>query len=259
MPHEAIQSVLVTGSSGKIGRSIVPSLLDAKLDVHGFDAGPPDQGRPNPCPTRYGDLTDPNAVHAAIEGHDALIHLAANPSTHADLRNQLVGPNIIGLQNVLHAAVDQGVRRIILASSVQATLFDRRPHRPHLDSQGARNWYGLTKVFAEHAGAMFHQKYGVDVIAVRIGWFMTRPRNRRWIEEAKEQDAYLSRHDAQRFFTAAVTADWSGFHVLYAMSAPQDPSDPKYDLQPSREVIGYTPEHRYPEGLIDTPNHRASA
>ncbi|MEM0913933.1 MAG: NAD(P)-dependent oxidoreductase [Planctomycetota bacterium] len=249
MSGAPIQRVLVTGSSGHIGRTIIPALIEAGLEVNGLDVGPPSRGRPCVCPTTFGGVDNPDTVHAAMPGHDALIHLAANPNPSADLVNRLVGPNIIGLHNVLHAAVDHGVRRVVLASSVQAAGHAHHPRTPDLADQSADNWYGITKIVAEHAGMLFHKKYGLDVIAARIGWFPGHVGDARWMKTRAQQDSLLSRGDAVRFFLAATTAEWSGFHVLFAMSKPVDDADPEYDLQPGRDVLGYEPQDRFPDGL----------
>ncbi|MEM6333574.1 MAG: NAD(P)-dependent oxidoreductase [Planctomycetota bacterium] len=248
MPTDDPQSILVTGSSGHLGHVVAAALVQAGHDVRGFDHRPPRSGIPMACPTTFGNLADEPALHTACQGVDHVIHLAANPWSHAQFTSQLAEPNFIGVHNIVNAARLASVKRLILASSVQASSKATRPAIPSIQHQGGKNWYALSKVFAEHAGRLAHDRHGIDVIAARIGWFLVNQRGKESIEHADERDAFLSKEDAARFFTACVDADWSGFHVLFAMSRPQDDADPKYDLQPSRDLLGYDPQHRYPEG-----------
>lgn len=250
MPQHYPGRVLVTGSSGGIGSIVVKALTEAGVDTVGFDIRPPRNGADPVVPTTYAPLADYYALRRAMTGCERVIHLAANPATYSPL-DQLLEPNIIGLHHVLEAAAGLKVPRVVLASSVQVARYDHRPARSELAHQQINNWYALTKLMAEHAGEMYHRKHGLDVLAVRIGWFPRRRRHARHIEDAEARDSYLSPDDAARFFSAAATTDWSGFHVLYAMGRPQDDADPAYDLTPGRDVLGYQPEHRFPDGLPD--------
>jgi hypothetical protein len=59
---------------------------------------------------------------------------------------------------------------------------------------------------------------------------------------------YLSPGDAGRFFAAAVeTATWPAYAVIYATS--RFTHDPCYDLAPTRELLGWEPRERWPEGM----------
>ena len=62
------------------------------------------------------DVADAAAVQAAMRGVDAVVHLAAQP--HERPFPELVGPNVIGLYNVMDAAREQAVKRVVLASSM---------------------------------------------------------------------------------------------------------------------------------------------
>lgn len=247
-PVRSTTRVLITGASGLVGRIVGPALRDAGIDTIGFDRLPVRQGEPG-IPTVIGSLTDPAAIRSACEGATHVIHLAANAAGSATLADELLEPNILGLHHVMEQAVDAGIRKIILASTIQTARHDASPAAPSLGQQRARNWYALTKIMAEHAGEMYHDRFGIDVIAVRIGWFLRSRHDHDAMVRQQAQDAFLAYDDATRFFLAAVTRPWSGFHVLYALSRQADPDRPTYDLSGSASLLGHQPMHRYPNGL----------
>jgi nucleoside-diphosphate-sugar epimerase len=110
----AAAKVLVTGSSGRIGRAVVNELRGRGHDVRGFDL----VATPGLADMVLGDLTNVEAVRRAMQGVTSLVHLAATPDDD-DFLARIVPNNIIGVHHVLEAARDAGVRRMILASSGQ--------------------------------------------------------------------------------------------------------------------------------------------
>lgn len=240
--------IVITGSSGLVGRVIGPALRDIGLDAIGFDQKHVLKGEPG-LETTIGELTDAEALRSTFRDATHVIHLAANAAGHASLTDDLLEPNIVGLHHVLEQAVEAGVDKLILASTIQAARKDNVPAEASLSQQKARNWYALTKMMAEHAGEMYHERYGIDVIAVRIGWFLRNRHDHDAMVRQGAQDAFLAYDDAIRFFYAASTQAWSGFHTLFALSRPANPSAPSFNLATSETVLGYRPKHRYPEGL----------
>jgi len=239
--------VLVTGSSGRIGRAVVHELQARGHRVRGFDRRP----TPGLADMVVGDLTDAAAVARATAGVQTLIHLAATPDD-ADFLKEIVPNNIIGVYHVLESAQQAGVRRLILASSGQVVWYQRfRGPLPltATDPPTPRYWYAAAKMFLEGAGRAFAEKFGQEVIAVRLGWC---PRTKEHVEELAAtgwgHDVYLSPGDAGRFFACAVEAPLrERFHVVYATSRPV--RQVIYDQDAVRDLLGYEPRDRWPEGL----------
>lgn len=243
----ANELTLVTGSSGRIGRAVVRELHRRGRPVRGFDLAP----TPNLGDMVVGTLTDTTAVANAMHGVHTLIHLAATPDDD-DFLQQVVPNNIIGVHNVLEAAQAAGVKRMILASSGQVVWYDRLRTTKTIgvDIQPTpRYWYAAAKMFLEGAGRAFHEKFGMEVIAVRLGWC---PRTKEQVDEIRvtdwAQDVYLSPNDAGRFFACAAEAPGPlGFQIVYATSKPVHWL--RYDLEPTKRLLGFEPSQQWPQGI----------
>lgn len=243
-----METVLVTGSSGRVGRAVVAELLRRGHDVRGFDLAP-SAVLPEPR-TQIGDLSDRAAVDRAMAGASCLVHLAATPDDE-DFLTRLMPNNLAGLHHVMESARAAGVRRIILASSVQVNWWQlaRGPFPiRETDPVSPRGWYAATKMFLESIGRGFVELHGLSVIVVRIGG-CPRP-GQEAVMEADEwfQDFYFSPGDIGRFFTCCVEASADvRFLIVNATSRPRRTT--RLDLTVAETVLGYRPQDTWPEGL----------
>lgn len=154
--------VLVTGSSGRVGRAAVAALRAAGHRVRGFDlrASNPNQSGAD-LDEVVGSFDDAEACARAVAGTDAVLHLGAFMSWVAAERTAMFRANVEGTRVLLDAAADAGVRRFVFASSGEvypenAPLFlpvtEEHPLR-------ANSPYGLTKLLGEDL-VSFHQRIG---------------------------------------------------------------------------------------------------
>jgi NAD(P)-dependent dehydrogenase (short-subunit alcohol dehydrogenase family) len=246
MPQKSI--VLVTGSSGRIGQAVVRELVARGHAVRGYDrvatSGLDD------CV--LGDITDGQALLRAAEGVGTIVHLAATPDD-ADFMTELLGPNIVGVYQIMEAARLAKVQRLILASSGQVVWHQRLTGPWPIGTDvpvSPRYWYAAAKVFLEAAGRAYVDAHHIpSVIAVRLGWC---PRTPEQVQEISEndwaQDVYLSPRDAGRFFACAVEAQAEiPFAIVYATSKAVKLQ--RYDLVSSMKLLGYEPHERWPEGI----------
>jgi putative NADH-flavin reductase len=250
--------VLVTGSTGAIGQPLCRYLVARGHTVRGFAR------RPTPGLTDYvtGDLNDGDAVRRAVEGMDTVVHLGAYPNP-ADFIDVLLQPNVAGLYHVCEAAAGAGVRRLVLASSVQVISGHRFDDRPvtAADGPAPTNHYALTKAWAELAGDMYARVHRLSVISVRIGWLPRNPEEgRRLAASPRGPDFFLSHDDSDRFHALCVESPNpppGTAVILHAASRPVGIG--RMDLEPARQVIGYVPRDTWPEGLpFEVPEARAA-
>ncbi|AFZ73617.1 NAD-dependent epimerase/dehydratase family protein [Natronobacterium gregoryi] len=210
--------VAITGASGRVGRETIEALSDEGFELTLFSHSETDD-----LETTTLEVADYEAVVDALVGQDVVVHLAANPDPRAEWRS-VREPNIDGAYNVYEAAAETGVERVVFASSNHAVNMDNavsgdRPEstvdepdvvRPG-DVADPDTYYGVTKAFGEALGSYYAKRHGIDVVALRIGWLLTRDELRSEIEDrddAGERYAramWLSPADCQRLMAAAVT------------------------------------------------------
>jgi UDP-glucose 4-epimerase len=112
--------VLVTGGAGFIGSHVVDRLRRDGLRTRVFDLRQSPYHGGESVDYRLGDLRDLHAVHAAMRGCDAVVHLAAAADVDEVARNPVAAEavNATGTVNVLEAARRAGVQRVIYASTI---------------------------------------------------------------------------------------------------------------------------------------------
>lgn len=239
-------SVLITGSSGRIGRAAVAELQRRGHTVRGFDLTP----TPGLDDCLVADLTDRRAIDRAMRGIECLIHLAATPDD-ADFLTQLLPNNIVGLYHVMESARLAGVKRIVLPSSGQVSWWQQftgpLPVRPE-DPPSPRSWYAATKMFMEGIGRGFAEMEKISVIVARLGWCPRTPGQVAEIAASEHsQDLYFSPGDAGRFFACAVEAPQEvRFAVVNAASLPV--RQPILELSSAATLLGFEPQERWPQG-----------
>lgn len=234
--------VLVTGSRGAIGRVVVAALRARGHRVRGFD-----RAEDGPDGVR-GDLTDAAALTRAVEGMQAVVHLAATPD-EADPLTSIIPNNIVGLYHVLEAARIAGAKRVVLASSVRAAVgsWDHRSFLPADAAPAPHDFYSWSKGAGELMGQLYGTRRGLSVLAVRIAFF---PRDRKewsWMDAKRHlQQSYLGWRDAGSFFCAAVEAPHDpGFATVFAAGKG---AIGLLDLATTERLLGWTPRDAYPDG-----------
>ncbi len=230
------ETVLITGADGVVGRLMRTRLAREGRVLRLLDVVRPEApAEGEAVEVIEASVTDEAAMRAACEGVDAVIHLGgiSVEGPWADI----LSANIDGTRVVLEAARDAGVRRVVLASSNHATGFydlDSAPEGglpadvfPRPDT-----YYGVSKVAIEALGSLFHDRYGIDVTALRIGSCFEKPWDRRSLW------TWMSPDDGARLLEACLATPEPGFRVVWGISR----NTRRWWSLEAGEAIGYHPQ-----------------
>lgn len=160
--------VLVTGGSGRLGRSVVTGFADAGLSVTSADRTLPGEQDPRVV-YRAADLTDPAAAAELVRAAapDVVVGLAAIAVPFSAPEHVILSVNALIAHNTAAAAAEAGVGRVVLASSPTVVGYGAPTgwlpdSFPLTEETPPRPWhaYGLSKLVAEQTARMFAARHG---------------------------------------------------------------------------------------------------
>nr|WP_240894937.1 NAD(P)-dependent oxidoreductase [Kineococcus siccus] len=226
--------MLVTGSSGGMGRLLRERLARPGRVLRLLDLAHPDDVVASPdLELRTGSVTDPAVVARALDGADAVLHLAGI-SVEGPWPDVL-DVNVHGTWCVLDAASRTGAR-VLLASSNHAVGMlaraDAGPQGVPADAPPRPDtYYGWSKTAGESLGRMYADRTGLDVVALRIGSCFAVPTNVRALS------TWLSPDDAARLVEACLAAPSPGFRTVWGISR----NTRRWFSLAEGEALGYHP------------------
>jgi nucleoside-diphosphate-sugar epimerase len=162
--------LFVTGAAGNLGTAVVRKAVARGDQVVALDVKP----TAGPVEGVVGSVTDPGLVRELAQGCDAIIHTAALHGAHRETHSfaDFIAVNVQGMQNLLQAAVDGGVKTVVFSSTAEVVIgrswdsggalrYDERaPTNP--------DWkYPVTKLMAEQLGWYYAHYHGLRVAALR--------------------------------------------------------------------------------------------
>ncbi len=226
--------VMVTGATGKIGRTLMEDLGD-RFDLTGTSRRPNDDPRFIQL-----DFDEVEAAAAAFAGHDAVVHMHAKSNHNTDAFEPYLGPNIVGVWNAYEAARLAGVRRFVYASSNHATgWYEIAGERCDAESLPRPDGvYGAAKVWGEAVGRYFSDRYGMEVVVLRIGSYEYRARPPDFAMGPRILSTWLSDRDLVGLVERAVAAPDIRFGIYYGISAN---ARAYWDITNAVSELGYRP------------------
>ncbi len=166
--------VLVTGGAGFIGSHLVSALLargDQVVILDNFASGRRSNldGLAGEIELVEGDMRSYERVHAAMGGVELVFHEGALPSVPRSVQDPLTTNevNVGGTLNVLLAARDEGVRRVVFASSSSVYGDADGFRREETQRPQPLSPYGVAKLAAESYCRAFWQVYGLETVSLR--------------------------------------------------------------------------------------------
>ncbi|MFE2035114.1 NAD-dependent epimerase/dehydratase family protein [Streptomyces scopuliridis] len=231
-----VTRVMVTGAAGRIGRAVLALLAERGIETNALVLEDPGDLTARLVIT--GDAADPKTVRAALDGADAVIHLAAIPSPLHHGAGEVFGGNTLATFTVLEEAGRGGIRRAALASSFGVTGLpwtdEPHPHPAYLPVDEAMpaqvaDAYGLSKQTDELTARTMARRHHMSVICLRypfVGGIDERLRARADqltadpAAGARELWTYLEVRDAARAALLALGVPGPGAHTVH-LCAPE--------------------------------------
>ena len=233
--------VLIAGAAGRVGKVLTRELQDDHELMLG-DVVPIDDPRFVPFDVRDGDQ-----VREVVPECDAVIYLSMAQGTHEGgwdgLRyaDEAFGVHVIGLHNVLQAALDFGKKRVLYTSTVSAV--DAYPKHimigPEDRHRGGR-MYGLTKGFGEELCYMFHQHHHLPVVVLRLGSFYTREMEAEGGTMAHPSVVHES--DVARAFACVLAASRPHYALIHVVG---DNLGRQWEIETARCLFHWEPEYTF--------------
>ncbi len=226
--------VVVTGGSGRAGREVVRALADNGHEVVNLDLAPPPPGVDLPGTFCHVELTDLGEVYDVLFQFrpDGVCHLAANPSPEGQARIDVFRNNTLSAFNVLQAAGDVGVRRVVYASSETVTgiIHGAKPSRVPFDESerhDAPNAYALSKYLSEVIADSMTLRYpATPYVGLRLsnvipadGYAMLAARRADPAQGAFNLWSYVDARDVGTAFRAALEGESTGNEVFLVAAA----------------------------------------
>ncbi len=255
----ADRKVVVTGAAGYIAGRMLPALRE-RYALTLLDVTTRNRADEEVDGVIITDLTDPNRdnYREHFRGADAVIHCGFVRAKSGEDRYWVERTNVDMAYNVYRVSHEQGVRRIVVASSNHAAdWWEPLIHQGKVDMVTPQtyplsdNFYGWAKATYEHLGFLFacgHFGRKLEVVQIRIG----APRELKLADYGDDRarykrdlGAYISPRDLTQLFEKSIEApdladEWGvPFQIFYGIS---NNARNFWGLANARRVIGYDPQ-----------------
>ena len=252
--------IAVTGASGNVGREILGAFGDDH-EVLAFT-----HSEHEDIDSELLDVTDSDDVRAKVDDADVVVHLAGASSPDAEWE-AVSETNVQGTKRVLDAMLENGVDRMVFASSNHAVGMynaadetdpesmtdDARPVRADA-SPRPDSFYGVSKVACEGLTNFYADRYGIETVNVRIGWYMSEDdlaaNTGEDVEPGRARFArstWLSPRDCRDVLRKAALADLSESPVTVNAVSRND--ERFYSITETMRAVGYRPRDNAAETL----------
>jgi uronate dehydrogenase len=232
--------ILVTGAAGLVATALRPFLRERYEEVVLTDLRPVidlEAGEE----FFEGNLEDLGFVKGVCQGVDAILHLGGLVGAHYTFE-EVLGPNIVGTHHVFEAAVENGIRRVVFASSHHAVGFTPRgefiDHRTRPRPNGE---YGVSKAYGEAAASYFVDNFDLEILSIRIGYVG------REVSTERRLHTWISPRDLAELIHIGFTVPNLGHEIVYGVSEVPDP----FFENSNATRLGYRPRDRAVDHVTD--------
>ena len=220
-------NIIVTGGNGRIGKSVVPRLVEAGHQVMVLDRRPAD--RPG-AKFHYLDLSRRELLQPLMDQADTLIHMGEIPNVRAgNTEEEVFGKNCTVGSLVFQLAAELKYKRVIYTSSIQVYGFMDFDHVAPLKLPvdesyplQPQNTYAMSKVAIENYARNLCEKRGLSVAVFRLPFVITQEISDAWLARADhtrklggELGIYVRDTDVAEAFVLAIEKPRPGFEAYH--------------------------------------------
>jgi len=221
-------NIAVTGGSGHTGQAIVLHLLEHAYTLRIVDQNPP---KDESTPYTLCDLEDFGQAVSALQGADAVVHLAAIPRPTYHPNEVVFRTNVLAAYNVFEAAATLGIERVIYTSSISVTgypFYERffEPQYVPIDEEhpaAPQDAYGLSKYLGEEIARSFVRRTDMTVTSLRLPWIHTPQTFLSEIAPYRDDPQfgasnlwlYVDARDVGQACRLSLEAELDGYHAFY--------------------------------------------
>lgn len=231
--------MLITGATGEVATAVIP-LLEPHFSLRLLSLSPGTDPR-----FVQADLLDLPSLPPALNGIDAILHLAVAPGHSGtyeedgfnDLRFDV---NVKGTYHLFEAARRAGIKRVVHVSSLMVVWgHDHRAMVPGDAIARPVGTYALTKMLGEQIAEHYARVYELEVVTLRIAAPLD-------IDDPDLSDKVIRPQqvpfpDLAQAFQKALTVRLSGYHLAIIVG---ESSRRLWDLEPAKRILGYEPTVR---------------
>ncbi|MEM1109545.1 MAG: NAD(P)-dependent oxidoreductase [Planctomycetota bacterium] len=230
--------VLLTGAAGFLGEKLHLPFLAHGHEVVRTDIAPLSCSEP----FVQADLIDPSAVKAMVNEVDTLViaHMSPKHETDPALVYRTMG---VGTINLFEAALQAGIRKLCLISSVDAV----RGYPPYVRrmrdfAPKADELYGLGKTSQEQIAEYYSRKHDMDVTVLRIGYVIDALTLTNKYDAVEETFApnMIDRLDVAEACVRFLERPGAGYEIYYILGTSQNG---KFEVEPTWDALGWQPTH----------------
>jgi uronate dehydrogenase len=224
-----MKKILITGAAGDVGSHLRREFA-GRYALRLSDIRPVANLSPEEEFIR-GDCASLRDMLRVTQGVEAIVHLGGFSVEGS--WDTILRANIVGTYQVFEAAHRNGVRRMVFATSNHAVgFYDRDETIDHRVYPKPDSRYGVSKVFGEALGSLYADKYGMEVVCLRIGNVNPRPMDKRRLS------IWLSPRDLAQLVAIAIDRPGIRFEIVYGVSGNRRSW---YD-NANAERLGYKPQ-----------------
>lgn len=222
--------ILITGGSGQVGQAVVRRLVERgdKVKVIGRTPGVEFPG----ATYEVCDVTDYAALRQAVIGCEAVVHLAAVPNPSSQSSEIVFSTNVLGTFNVFMACEEEGIRRVVQASSINALgqFYGLKPaplsYLPVDEDHPcfSTDVYSFSKHVIEDIGDYYWRRSGISSVALRLPYvapetyFTPNQERQKWARGLCDRLMNLPDEARRAWFDHA----WSKYNQIRALGFHQN-------------------------------------